>query len=189
MRLGRDFTHEFTWQGKRLRVGFLLPAARTKIAAGLELMSNQTIRHRFFGIKNGFTERELKYLTEIDGIHHFALGVEEVDDSERGIAVVRMVRDDLRRNEAEIAVLIVDEYQRQGLGRLLINLCALAAAERGIDVFRFTFQPDNQGIRRLINSYGRAEQDQMGPDYIQQRISISPERTAKIREELEDFLK
>ena len=181
MILGRDYN------GKKLRIGFLLPESRKKIAAGLELMSRETIRHRFFGIKNGFTERELKYLTEIDGHNHFAMGVEEVEHPERGIAVIRMVRDDLHPNEAEIAVLIVDEYQKQGLGRLLMKLCLVAASERGIDAFRFTFLPDNLGIRNLIRSFGKAIQEEMASDYLQQKILLNPVAPSQIREELKDF--
>lgn len=188
MLLDQSFRKEFQWRGKKLRVGFLLPEARAKISASLQLMSKETIRHRFFGIKNGFTDRELKHLTEIDGYNHFALGVEEVDAPERGIAVIRMVRDDIKTNEAEIAVLIVDEYQKQGLGKFLMNLCVLAAVERSIDVFRFSFLPDNTGIRQLIRFYGKAEQEAMAMDYIQQKITLGPARHLEIREELKNII-
>lgn len=187
MRLDRSYRREFDWRGKRLRVGFLLPESRKKVAAGFEFMSRETIRHRFFGIKNGFTDRELKYLTEIDGLNHFALGLEEVEAPERGIAVIRMVRDDLHPNVAEIAVLIVDEYQRMGLGKLLMNLCIVAAAERSIDVFRFTFLPDNQAIRSLIRFYGKAHMEATGSDYVQQKIQLSPTRHQEILQEHPDF--
>ncbi|MFP5492431.1 MAG: hypothetical protein ACLGG0_13080, partial [Bacteriovoracia bacterium] len=83
MLLDKTFSREFDASGTQLRVGFIRPEARHKISAGIALMSRETIRHRFFGIKNGFTDRELKYLTEIDGINHFALGVEEVHAPER----------------------------------------------------------------------------------------------------------
>src|SRR5690606_1468007 len=107
MLLEKTYRHEFHWKGTDLRVGFILPEARVKISAGIQYMSKETIRHRFFGIKNGFTERELKHLTEIDGYHHFALGVEEVNNPERGVAVMRLVRDDQHPNEAEVAILII----------------------------------------------------------------------------------
>lgn len=189
MLLTRDYLHEFDWRGKRLRVGFLLPGSRAKIAAGIELMSRETIRHRFFGIKNGFTERELKHLTEIDGTNHFALGLEEVAHPERGIAVIRMVRDDLRPNEAEIAVLIIDEYQKQGLGKLLMNLCLVAANERSIDTLRFTFLPDNLAIRNLIRFYGKAVHEALASDYVQQSIPVNAARVAEVKLELAEFLR
>lgn len=42
----RDFKREFDWRGKRLRVGFLLPESRTKIAAGPMTKSRSIYRSR-----------------------------------------------------------------------------------------------------------------------------------------------
>ncbi len=188
MILDRDFRREFDWRGKRLRVGFLLPESRTKIAAGLAFMSKESIRHRFFGIKNGFTDRELKHLTEIDGYHHFALGLEEVDAPERGIGVMRMVRNDLNHEEAELALLLIDDYQRQGLGDLLIKLALVAAEERGINTLRFTFLPDNEGIRRLIRRFGKTVHTQEAYDQVTEFLTIAPEAVAKSRASLAGLL-
>jgi RimJ/RimL family protein N-acetyltransferase len=182
-----DYTHEFDWRQTALRVGFIRPEARHKISQGIAFMSRETIRHRFFGIKNGFTERELKHLTEIDGLHHFALGVEEVNAPERGIAVMRLVRDDEVPNEAEVALLIIDEYQKAGLGTLLMKLCLLAASERGIDTLRFTYLPDNTAIVRLVKRFGEAIPQQLASDYVQMKIKLEKSHVEKVFSELKEF--
>lgn len=187
MILGLDFKREFNWRGTDLRVGFLLPEARVKISAGIAHMSRETIRHRFFGIKNGFTERELKHLTEIDGYHHFALGVEEVHNPERGIAVMRMVRDDLSPKEAEVALLLIDDYQRVGLGTLLMHFCLIAAAERGIETLRFTYLPDNTGIVKLIKRFGNPKADILASDYVQMKITIEKRQIDESLKVLKEF--
>ena len=187
MLLERNYAHEFLWRGTAMRVGFILPAARDKISAGLGHMSRETIRHRFFGIKNGFTERELKHLTEIDGYHHFALGIEEVNDPERGIAVMRLVRDDLHPHEAEVALLIIDSYQRTGLGTLLMNFCLVAAAERGIETLRFTYLPDNDAIVRLVRRFGGGSADILASDYVQMKVRLTPQALALARVTLREF--
>lgn len=184
----RSYSHEFEWRGKQLRIGFLHPEARIKIADGFNYMSRETVRHRFFGTKNGFSDRELRHLTEIDGVDHFALGVEEVHKPERGIAVIRMFRDEALKNEAEIAVLIIDDYQKQGLGTLLMGLCLIAAQERAIDTLRFSFLPDNQGIRRLIRSFGATIPETVGPDIVQQRMHLGPSRAEELKREYSAFL-
>lgn len=187
MLLGLDFRREFNWRGTELRVGFLLPEARAKISAGIAHMSRETIRHRFFGIKNGFTDRELKYLTEIDGFNHFALGVEEVRDAERGIAVMRMVRDDLSPTEAEVAILLIDDYQRAGLGTLLMHFCLVAAAERGIEALRFTYLPDNTGIVKLIRRFGKPIPESLASDYVQMKIALEKEQVEASLTALREF--
>lgn len=185
MLLNREFRREFDWRGKRLRVGFLLPESRTKISAGLAFMSKESIRHRFFGIKNGFSEKELKHLTEIDGYHHFALGLEEVDAPERGIGVMRMVRNDLHHEEAELALLLIDDYQRQGLGEFFIKLGLIAAKERGITTLRFTFLPDNEGIRRLIKKFGTPEQEQTAYDEVTFKLKLGAELADAAQKDLQ----
>ncbi len=187
MLLDKTFTREFDANGTQLRVGFIRPEARHKISAGIALMSRETIRHRFFGIKNGFTDRELKYLTEIDGINHFALGIEEVDAPERGVAVMRMVRDDLVEHEAEVAILIVDEFQKKGLGTLLMHFCLLAAYERDVNFLRFTYLPDNQAIVKLIRRFGASAPERMGSDYVQMKIPVTEAHAIKARQALKQF--
>ncbi len=185
MNFNADFQHDFEWLGKRLRVGMIGPHARAKISEGIKWMSKETIRHRFFGIKNGFTDRELKHLTEIDGVNHFAIGIVEAWENERGIAILRMVRDDQQKDEAEVALLIIDAYQRKGLGTLLMNLCVVAAAERGIQVLRFTYLPDNHAIAGLIRRFGGSMPEVLASDYVQMRMQLTDEGLARARSALQ----
>lgn len=187
VRIDQSFSREFSWRGHALRVGFVLPEAKSKISAGIALMSKETIRHRFFGIKNGFTDRELKYLTEIDGVNHFALGLEEAKAPERGVAIMRMVRDDLEPTEAEVAILLVDEFQKLGLGTLLMHFCILAALERGITLLRFTYLPDNQSIVKLIRRFGTVTPKIMASDYVQMQLALTPELASRAEAQLAEF--
>ncbi len=106
------------------------------------------------GSKKEFTEKELDYLTSLDGINHYALGVEEANDPHRGVAVIRMVRSESKADEAEVAITIIDDYQKIGLGSFLLDLLVLAARERNITNFSFTFLPQNEGIVKLIEKKG-----------------------------------
>lgn len=149
-----EFREKLELRGKNFFVASLAPADRAQIQAGLKLMSHESIRNRFMGSKKEFTEKELDYFTTLDGWNHYALGVEEAEGTHRGVAVIRMVRSVTDSREAEVAVTIIDEYQKMGLGSLLLDLIILAAAERGIDRFSFTFLPQNEGIIRLIEKKG-----------------------------------
>ncbi len=149
-----EFRVNFELRGKNFNVASLTPSDRVHIQAGLKLMSHESIRNRFMGSKKEFTEKELDYLTSLDGWNHYALGVEEADGAHRGVAVIRMVRSEANPREAEVAVTIIDEFQRMGLGSLLLDLIFLAATEREVDQFSFTFLPQNEGIMKLIRKKG-----------------------------------
>lgn len=151
------FRKSFELGGKSFIIASLTPADRAQIQAGLTLMSAESIRNRFMGSKKAFTEKELDYLTSLDGWNHYALGVEEAFGEQRGVAVIRMVRSEADPREAEVALTIIDEYQRIGLGTYLLDLMIQAAREREITTFSFTFLPQNEGIIKLIHKYGNPE--------------------------------
>lgn len=167
-----DFEARFEHRGKELRVGSVLPHNKKLIADGLQYMSPESIRNRFLGIKSGFSDRELNYLTNLDGLNHYALGVQEMFDENRGVAIIRMVRLQEDPDTAEIAITIIDSYQRQGLGSLLLDLILLAALERNIKNVFFTYLPQNSGIEKLIQKKGAHIAGERSQDFIQYNLDI-----------------
>lgn len=145
---------DFEWKNLKLRAGSLGPKNQKQISEGLRSMSPESIRNRFLGSKKEFSDQEIKYLTELDGWNHYAIGIEERNEFQRGIAVVRLVRSSTISTEAEIAITIIDEFQRMGLGGILMDCIILAAIERNIENLSFSFMPQNEGIIKLIERSG-----------------------------------
>ena len=56
---------------------------------------------------------------------------------------------------AELAVVVQDDWQRQGIGTALVSTLLDAAEKRGFDRFIATVATDNSIIRRLLNRVGR----------------------------------
>jgi acetyltransferase len=162
------FQAEFNWKNKfHLRMGSVLPQNKQQISNGLRDLSSETIRYRFLGSKRDFTEKELEYLTVLDGRNHYAVGIEETQPTKRGIAIVRLVRSSHSQSEAELAITVIDEYQKMGLGTLLLDVIILAAIERNIEVLSFTFLPQNKSIVKLIQAFGQPILGAHSPDYSQ----------------------
>lgn len=179
------FRMEFDWKDKfQLRVGSVLPHNKKQISEGLRDMSPETIRNRFLGSKREFSDKELEYLTKLDGWNHYAIGVEERDKHHRGVAVIRLVRSSHSETEAEIAVTIIDEYQKLGLGTFLINLIILAAMERKIETLSFTFLPQNEAIVKLINKAGLPVPGSQTKDYDQLFLDLTQMDEEKIKAQL-----
>ena len=56
---------------------------------------------------------------------------------------------------AEVAVVVQDDWQRQGIGTALVSTLLDAAEKRGFDRFVATIATDNSIIRRLLDRFGR----------------------------------
>jgi GNAT superfamily N-acetyltransferase len=183
------FATEFQWAKKyNLRLGSVTPNKKTKISQGLRNLSHETIRYRFMGPKKEFTSSELEYLTELDGWNHFALGIEEVNGRERGVAIVRLVRSVITLDVAEVAIVLIDEYQHLGLGTLLLEAIILAASEREIKTLSFSFLPTNTTILKLIQKVAPAEQVVNSMDIVQYVYQLDKIDLHKIRESLQSKL-
>jgi len=150
--------------GHRVRLRTIRPADKPHLVRGLHRLSEGSRRARFLAAKNRLTAAELEYLTEVDGVDHFAIGAlmlaADGDESD-GVGVGRFVRMRGEPNVAEPAIVVVDAWQNRGLGRLLLDRLIQAALERGIDTFHAEFLADNEAIRRLLGSFS--------PDMLMQR--------------------
>lgn len=179
-----EFSLEFEWKMHNFRVGSVRPHNKKQISDGLRDMSPETIRYRFLGSKRDFSGRELQYLTVLDGWNHYAIGIEKRDKSKRGVGIVRMVRASHSETEAEIAITIIDEYQKIGLGSFFLDLIILAAFERKVERLSFTFLPQNQAIVKLIKQAGPPVSGLHNQDYVQHFLDLKTVNLEEIKTRL-----
>ena len=139
--------------GAELRISRLTPADAPVLADGFARLSAESRRLRFLTAKPTLTPAELRYLTEVDGHNHEALGA--VDPlSERGVAVARFVRDERDPTRAESAITVADDWQRRGVGKLLLERLADRARAEGITRFTALVSGDNRGMQALVRHLG-----------------------------------
>ncbi|MGI9610689.1 MAG: GNAT family N-acetyltransferase [Acidimicrobiia bacterium] len=113
---------------------------------GLENMSEESRRLRF-GLGLGhLTDAEVEYLTDVDQRTHVAWGA-TIGGRPAGIG--RYICLDTE-GCAEIAVTIVDEFQRRGLGRALLGALTASARANEVDEFCFAVEPDNEAVLRIL---------------------------------------
>jgi GNAT superfamily N-acetyltransferase len=97
---------------------------------------------------------ELRHRTELDQKHQVALVAVSPSTSrpmlEEPMGVARAVRLVLEPEVYEVAVTVVDDYQRRGLGLLLVERILDAVEERGGRSVRFCVLPTNAVMRRLL---------------------------------------
>ncbi len=123
------------------------------VRKGFARLSPESRYLRFFAPKDHLTERELSYLTELDGEHHLAIGAERVPtgaDGPEGLGVARFIRLADDPAVAEAAVAVLDELHGQGLGTLLLMRLMAAARERGVRRFRCEVLAENTSMIDLL---------------------------------------
>jgi protein lysine acetyltransferase len=136
--------------GTKVVVRPITPSDKPLLAEGIARLSPRSARFRFLAPKNKLTSAELRYLTEIDFVDHYALIAVRADDPGRAAAVGRWVRDAERPDVAELAIVVDDELQRQGLGTAVVFELADAARARGISRFTGTALTENAAAARLF---------------------------------------
>lgn len=126
------------------------PDDKPRLSSALERLSPESRRLRFLAPKPRLSSGELRYLTEVDGDDHVALVAVLAHRPDVIVGVARFVRaaDDPRA--AEIAVVVGDPWQRQGLGRHLGSALAAAAREHGVERFTAVMDPENRAAHRLL---------------------------------------
>jgi RimJ/RimL family protein N-acetyltransferase len=141
--------------GRRVRIRPVTPADKARIVHAMDAMSPQTRYLRFHAVRTGFTDRELRHLTELDYEHHVAWGAIAEDEPGRpGVAVARFIRDPEEPDTAEFSITVVDAWQRSGLGSLLLRTLIVSAAERRIRRLTGTVLPENTAALRMFERFG-----------------------------------
>jgi GNAT superfamily N-acetyltransferase len=161
VRTGPDFRDEHTLaDGRRVVLRQVTPADGPELRAAFERLSPTSRYRRFFGAMTQLNDATLRYLTEVDGRDHVAIvATTDSPDLKRelGLGIARFVRLRGEPTVAEAAVTVVDDAQRNGLGRLLAVTLAEAARERGVHTFRADVLANNEPMRAIMTEIGATE--------------------------------
>lgn len=140
--------------GQRILLRPVRPADKQMLLDGFEHLSPESRYARFMAPKSTLTERELRYLTEVDGIDHFAIGAirKHLVSKPEGVGSARFVRLSDQPDTAEPAVTVLDDFHGKGLGAILLQRLIEAAWERDIRWFCTELLANNTASRRMIES-------------------------------------
>lgn len=141
--------------GRAVELRRLRPDDRDRLRAAFDTLSPASRYRRFLSPISHLSPSHVRYLTDVDQRDHIAWGaVDPARPEQPGVGVARCVRLRDEPTVAEAAVTVVDPWQGQGLGQLLLDVLARDAIAHGIRTFRGYVLPDNRPMRALIEGHG-----------------------------------
>jgi RimJ/RimL family protein N-acetyltransferase len=139
--------------GRSIEIRALRPDDRDRLVEAVDRASRQSLYRRFFGAKKNFTEKEIRFFVNVDFINHVALvAVAEEDGHPAIVGGGRYVV--TARGAAEMAFMVVDSYQGQGIGAALMRHLTLIAREAGLRELTAEVLSSNKAMLKVFEKSG-----------------------------------
>ena len=123
-----------------------------RLRAGYDRLSSRSKYQRFLAAKPHLSSTDTQYLVDVDGSNHVALVAVDCAAPREILAVARFVRYEQGGPGAELAVVVADHAQREGLGRALLVRLLAKASELGITRLGATMLTENRAAQQLMHS-------------------------------------
>lgn len=151
--------------GREVEIRALRPDDKDDMLAAVGRTGRQSLQRRFFAVKRGFSEKEIAFFMNIDFSNHVAL-VALADDDGRRVIIGGGRYIVIEPGKAEIAFMVIDAYQGQGIGTLLMR--HLAAIARGAELKQLIAEvlPENAAMRKVFSKFGFKHGPAPGPQVV-----------------------
>jgi len=143
----------------------LRPDDEAGMLAAIGRTGTESLQRRFFVPKRGFSEKEKAFFMNIDFINHVAL-VAVIDEDGRPAIVGGSRYVVTRPGEAEVAFVVIDGYQGQGIGALLTRHLMGLARAAGLKELVADVLPENMAMRKVLGKFGFRTARSLDPQVI-----------------------
>lgn len=133
----------------------IVPEDEPLLHEAVASMSERTVYFRFFSPIKRMSDALAHRLAVVDYHDRFALvaTTHRPTANERIVGVARYDRAP-QTDVAEVAVAVIDEFQRRGLGSVLLAELARVAKTNGIATFQLIVLPENREMLGLLRKMG-----------------------------------
>jgi len=144
---------EHTRDGRKIEIRALRPEDRDDLKAAVGRTSTQSLYRRFFGAKREFSEKEVAFYLNVDFTNHVALVAIAEDGGQPTIAAGgRYIVQ--KPGTAEVAFVVTDQYQGQGIGAALLRHLAIIGRDAGLKEFTAEVLPENVPMLKVFEKSG-----------------------------------
>jgi ribosomal protein S18 acetylase RimI-like enzyme len=138
--------------GSEIEIRALRREDEADMLAALEKISVQSLQRRFFAMKRHFTEKERRFFMDVDFINHVAL-VACADESGREVIAGGGRYVVVEPGHAEMAFVVVDHWQRRGIGSILMRHLIRIAKDMGLQELTAEVLPENAAMLSVFRRF------------------------------------
>lgn len=153
MEAAKYLAAEMLRDGRLMEIRALRPDDQPGLLAAVDRSSAKSRYRRFFGAKRHFSDKEIAFFVNVDFVNHVAL-VAIVDEDARptiaggGRYVV------VQPGQAELAFIVVDQYQGQSIGAALLRHLIAIARQAGLAELIADVLTDNIAMLKVFEKCG-----------------------------------
>lgn len=112
----------------------------------------ESLRRRFFAAKREFSEKEKDFFLHVDFINHVALVATIESDPHQIVGGCRYIVTE--PGEADVAFVVIDAYQGQGIGTMLTRHLTALACAAGLKELAADVLPENTPMLTVLGKCG-----------------------------------
>lgn len=159
--------------GRPIEIRALRPDDEAEMLAAVDHTNPESLRRRFFVSKRGFSEAEKAFFMKIDFVNHVAVIATIDEDGHNGIiGGGRYIVSE--PGKAEVAFVVVDAYQGQGVGTILTRHLVQLAREAQLTELVADVLPENAAMRKVLGNFGFQTERSPDPQVVHLRLLLSP---------------
>ena len=139
--------------GRRLEVRAFRPGDQADLLSAVSRTSPQSLYRRFFTVKRSFSEREREFFLNVDFVDHVAL-MAWAEESGQKVIVGGGRYVVVQPGKAEVAFVVIDQYQGQGVGAALMRHLAAIARAAGLQELIAEVLSENVPMLKVFEKSG-----------------------------------
>jgi RimJ/RimL family protein N-acetyltransferase len=135
--------------GGQVEIRALRPSDRNALLLAAASVSDRSLYRRFFGVRRGFSDAEVASFVDVDFKNQVAL-VAISHESGQQVIVAGGRYIIVSPGMAEIAFMVVDEFQGRGIAGTMLRHLAELARTAGLTAFVAEVMADNSAMLRVL---------------------------------------
>jgi RimJ/RimL family protein N-acetyltransferase len=164
--------HEKKRDGRPIEIRALRPNDEADMLAAIDRTNTESLRRRFFVTKRGFSEKEKAFFLNVDFVNHVAL-VATIDEGGQRMIVGGGRYIVTEPGTGEVAFVVVDAYQGQGIGALLTRHLVNLARAAGLKELVADVLPENAAMRKVLGKFGFQTGRSQDPGVIHMTVPLT----------------
>ena len=139
--------------GRQVEIRAFKPEDEVELIAAVDRTSTESLYRRFFTVKRRFSERERQFFLNVDFVQQVAL-VAWAEEAGRKVIVGGGRYVVVQPGKAEVAFIVIDPYQGQGIGGALMRHLIAIARAAGLQELVAEVLPENRPMLKVFENCG-----------------------------------